>query len=113
MLHGRWVRTDDALLANVTGTLRGPDPAEPITGTITFWPRRIPGGIVVGSRRIALDVASEQRRLVLDGAVGLPPHPAGITLRGRLSGATGAEDVAVSIDPVQLLELWFRLNLPY
>jgi hypothetical protein len=62
---------------------------ERAAGTITFWPRRFAGGIVVGPRRIALDVSFQRGRLVLDGEVGPPPYLTGITLPGRLSGGSG------------------------
>ena len=98
----------------MTGTLRGPGRTDPVSGTITFWPRRVLGSIV-GPRRIALDVTSDRGRLVLDGDVGPPPYLTGITLPGRLSAGTGSPvadaDVKVWIHPAQLLELWFRLNL--
>ena len=45
---------EDTLVSHVAGTLRGPEPTGIATGTITFWPRRFPGGFVVGPRRIAL-----------------------------------------------------------
>ncbi len=115
-LHGRWTPTaDDALLATVAGTLRGPDLTEPATGTIAFWPRRVLGSIV-GPRRIALDVTFGTGRVVLDGEVGPPPYLTGITLPGRLSAGPGDgsrpdQDVKVWIHPAQLLELWFRINL--
>jgi hypothetical protein len=91
----------------VGGTLHGPDGAEPAAGNIAFWPRRF-AGVVVGPRRIALDVAFGESRLVLDADIELPPY-LGITKPGRLSLPAGDEPVRVSIDAVQLLELWFRL----
>jgi hypothetical protein len=119
-LRGRWTpAAGDALLAAVTGILRGPDRADPATGTITFWPRRVLGSIV-GPRRIALDVTFGRGRVVLDGEVGPPPYLTGITLPGRLTAGSGEgspeeeaaeEDVKVWIHPAQLLELWFRINL--
>jgi hypothetical protein len=102
---------EDTLVSHVAGTLRGPDPTEVATGTITFWPRRFPGGFVVGPRRIALEVSTTGGRLVLDGEVGPPPYLTGISLPGRLHTDTGADEVKVWIAPAQLLELWFRLNL--
>jgi hypothetical protein len=110
-LRGRWTPTaDDTLQSEVTGTLHGPDRSEPATGTITFWPRRF-AGMVVGPRRIALDIAFDAGRLVLDAEVEPPPYLAGITRLARLHGADGEQDVKVWIAPTQLLELWFRLNL--
>lgn len=94
----------------MVGRLRGPEPAEPAAGTITFWPRRF-AGIVVGPRRIALDVTFDHGRLVLDADVDPPPYLSGITRPGLLSGPAGDEDVKIWIAPAQLLELWFRLNL--
>jgi hypothetical protein len=114
-LRGRWTPTEgDALLADVTGTLRGPDRAHPAAGTITFWPRRVLGRII-GPRRIALDVTADRGRLRLDGEVGPPPYLTGISLPGRLSAPAAAtsdgDPVTVWIHPAQLLELWFRFNL--
>ena len=101
------------------GTLRGPDLTEPATGTVTLRPLRLPGGIVIGARRIALDVAAAGVRLVLDGDPGPPPYLLGITLSGRLDRPAGGagicsevgEDVKVWIAPAQLFDLWLGLNL--
>ena len=112
-LGGEWVHgPDNTRLAQVSGILRGPDPAEPATGTVTCWPLRLPGGIVIGARRIALAVTTTRSRLVLDGDPGPPPYLMGMTVVGRLSGPNGHdEEVKVWIAPTQLLELWLRLNL--
>lgn len=118
-LSGRWLRgPEDTRLARITGTLRGPEWAEPATGTVTLWPLKLPGGIVIGARRIALDVVAAGRRLVLDGDPGPPPYLLGITLPGRLgppagdheADRDGNQDVKVWIAPAQLFELWLRLN---
>jgi hypothetical protein len=111
-LGGEWLRGPGGTrLAQVSGTLRGPDLAEPATGTVTCWPLRLPGGIVIGARRIALDILTAQTRLVLDGDPGPPPYLMGLTVAGRLTGPDGDEEVKVWIAPTQLLELWLRLNL--
>ncbi len=44
-----------------------------------FWPLRLARGIVIGARRIALDVVLAEGRLVLDGDPGPPPYLMGIT----------------------------------
>ena len=54
-----------------------------------------PGGIVIGARRIALDVASGGARLVLDGDPGPPPYlmspgPAGCPGRPATTGRSGS-----------------------
>lgn len=67
-------------------------------------------GTIVGPRRIALDVESAQGRLVLDGDVGPPLYPFGITLPGRLSTPEVDADVSVHIDPAQLVGLWLGIN---
>jgi hypothetical protein len=109
-LRGQWVPTaDGGLLARVAGTLLGGDGEHPATGTIAFWPRRF-AGVVVGPRRIALDVTFDDGRLALDTDVDPPPF-LGIIKAGLLTLGTETEEVRVSIDPVQLLELWLRLNL--
>jgi hypothetical protein len=116
-LGGRWARgPEDTRFAQVSGALRGPDLIEPAAGTVTLWPLRLPGGIVIGARRIALDLALAGGRLVADGDPGPPPYLQGISLSGRLDGlpagrvADGDGDVTVSIAPAQVLELWLRLN---
>ena len=120
-LGGRWVRgSAETRFAQVTGALRGPDLVEPAAGTVTLWPLRLPGGIVIGARRIALDLVLAEGRLVVDGDPGPPPYLMGITLFGRLDGrpteptadgdADGDADVRVWIAPAQVLELWVRLN---
>lgn len=107
---------DHTRLARVSGVLRGPGLAEPATGTVTCWPLRLPGGIIIGARRIALDVSTARARLVLDGDPGPPPYLMGLTLPGRLTGPLAheeevEEEVKVWIAPTQVLELWLRLNL--
>lgn len=116
-LGGRWVRgPEDTRFAEVSGALRGPDlvEPEPATGTATLWPLRLPGGIVIGARRIALDLVLTTGQLVVDGDPGPPPYLGGISLTGRLNGrpAEPAADanVRVWIAPAQVLELWVRLN---
>jgi hypothetical protein len=118
-LGGRWVRgPEDTRFAQVSGALRGPDLVEPAAGTVTLWPLRLPGGIVIGARRIALDLDLAEGRLVVDGDPGAPPYLMGITLSGRLDGrpaepaadADAEADVRVWIAPAQVLELWVRLN---
>lgn len=114
-LRGRWARSPtDELIARVSGTLRGPGPgpglAEPAAGTVTVRPIRLPGGLVIGSRRIAIDVTAGERRLLLDRDPGPPPYLMGITLSGRLSDpAADDEDVKVWIHPAQVLDLWLRM----
>ena len=102
---------DDTLRAQVSGTLRGPDLADPAAGSVTLQPLRLPGGIVIGARRIAIDVTAAGARLVLDGDPGPPPYLLGITLSGQLTGPDGDHDVKIWINPAQLFELWLRLTL--
>jgi len=111
-LGGEWSRGPEGTrLAQVSGILRGPDLAEPASGTVTCWPLLLPGGIVIGARRIALDIVTTRTRLVLDSDPGAPPYLMGLTVAGRLIGPDGDEEVKVWIAPTQLLELWLRLNL--
>ena len=117
-LGGRWLRgPEDTRLAQVTGTLRGPDLAEPATGTVTLWPLRLPGGIVIGPAGSRWTSSPRGGRLVArrrsrTAAVPAWASPCSGRLDGRPShGATRrAQDVKVWIAPAQLLELWLRLN---
>lgn len=96
----------------MSGTLRGPDLAEPASGTVTIRPIRLPGGIVIGSRRIAIDVTAGERRLRIDRDPGPPPYLLGISLSGRLAQpGTADTDVKVWIHPAQVIDLWLRLHL--
>lgn len=97
--------------AAVAGSLRGPDVRDAATGTVTIHPIRLPGGLVIGARRIAFDITAGARRLLLDRDPGPPPYLTGITLSGRMGTPDEEEDVKVWIHPAQVLELWLRLNL--
>ena len=108
-LVGHWERTvDGPLRLVVDGDVLDGEVRLPTTGSVLVWPRRAFGG-VVGVHRITLDVSIGPTRLLLDGEVGPPPYWRGVALPGRVEHGRRRHEVRVSIDPLQLLEVWLDL----
>lgn len=109
-LTGHWHRTiDGPLRFAIDGEVVEADYRLPTSGSVLVWPRRVLGGIV-GLHRIELDVHIGPHTLNVAGEVGRPPYWPGLTLPGRLQGPRRSYDVRVSIDSLQLANLWLTLT---
>lgn len=109
-LTGRWHRTPAGPLHfDIDGDVVEADYRLPTSGSVLVWPRRVLGNIV-GLHRIELDVRIGPHRLDVAGEVGRPPYWPGIALPGRLKGPRRSYDVRVSIDSLQLANLWLTLT---